>query len=256
MIILQNAPKVKEYLSFLLFKAVINCYNIYNPIEGEIKMSGYKVSEVTKSKIISVARKLFYEKGYVKTTYSEICGEAGVNEGTLHYQYGSKANLGKAINADMVRRNIDEAKALMGDAADEKDMALYALFNYVFWYKFFADEKYRRFSHEIAQEYRAGDIDEYYGTYFPFKWIAEGLYHDDEKMLRLCQVSCFSIDRGIPSYLMKHIDEYSYDDIAAYCVNLYADLLGYNRSMAFSASMKAGKIMKSSDLSFLNTRLE
>ena len=52
-----------------------------------------KRSEVTRSKILHAAAKLFLEKGYAESTVKEIAAEAGVNLGSLTFAFKNKENI-------------------------------------------------------------------------------------------------------------------------------------------------------------------
>ncbi len=57
-----------------------------------------------RQKIMDVARKLFYEKGYYRTTVDDIAREAGVAKGTVYLYFNSKVELLLAIiEAEHVR---------------------------------------------------------------------------------------------------------------------------------------------------------
>ena len=56
-------------------------------------MANYKTGLETKEKIYATAKKLFYEKGFVKTTLAEIARESGANKAMVSYYFGNKNNL-------------------------------------------------------------------------------------------------------------------------------------------------------------------
>ncbi len=58
-------------------------------------------SEITKSKLISAAKKIFSEKGYYDTKVSDIVKEAGVAQGTFYLYFKSKEEIFKEIILDI-----------------------------------------------------------------------------------------------------------------------------------------------------------
>lgn len=61
-------------------------------------MGHYKKGIETKSKILSVAKKLFYEKGFKETTIADIANTADVPVGLVNYYYKKNALLGDAFH--------------------------------------------------------------------------------------------------------------------------------------------------------------
>lgn len=52
--------------------------------------------------IITAARQLFMERGYVDTTMSQIAVKAGINRSTLHYYFRTKDKMFKTVYADLI----------------------------------------------------------------------------------------------------------------------------------------------------------
>lgn len=50
-----------------------------------------------RKKLISAAKELFYDQGYIKTTLAQISKLSGVNNGLITYYFGSKSNLASII---------------------------------------------------------------------------------------------------------------------------------------------------------------
>ena len=66
-----------------------------------------------RSAILTVASRLFAEKGYGSTTTSEIAQEAGVAEGTLYHHFGSKDGIFLTIFDEMVEEYMAGAESLV-----------------------------------------------------------------------------------------------------------------------------------------------
>lgn len=65
-------------------------------------MGEYAVGVATRRRIYEVAKRLFYEKGIKKTSYSDICAEAEVNRGLIPYYFKSKNNIAAEVHEEFV----------------------------------------------------------------------------------------------------------------------------------------------------------
>ena len=83
-----------------------------------------KNQKKTKSKIVSAAWKLFYEKGYEDTTIEEIIEESGTSKGSFyHYFEGKDALLGSL--AYMMDEKYEELEQMISEDADCYEVLLY-----------------------------------------------------------------------------------------------------------------------------------
>lgn len=53
-------------------------------------MGNYENGAFTRQVIVDACKKLFYEKGFHETSYSDICKEAHVNRSTIYYHFSNK----------------------------------------------------------------------------------------------------------------------------------------------------------------------
>ena len=75
-------------------------------------MSEYQTSIETRNSILSACRELFYEKGFDKTTFVDICKRAEVNQGSIHYHFKNKENILRIIYEETIRKNNAAAEAV------------------------------------------------------------------------------------------------------------------------------------------------
>ena len=61
--------------------------------KGDFKMREMKSPEVRKAEIMQASKKLFYEKGYLKTTTQDIINELKISRGLLYYHFDSKEDI-------------------------------------------------------------------------------------------------------------------------------------------------------------------
>lgn len=168
-------------------------------------MSTYRTGNQTRLDIINAAKELFYEKGYVNTTTSEICKLANVNRGLLFYHFNNsrsdvKAYLGLRVYSDAVQQCYDETEPLLvQNPGLEKELG-----GLMFWHKFFNDDKYARFMMETAQfdTFQLSPL-EYDLT---FKIAAN---HEKDIDYNLRVALAMGADRNLTIYLYNHRDEYT-----------------------------------------------
>jgi AcrR family transcriptional regulator len=67
----------------------------------------------TKEQIMSVAERLFAERGFAGTTLRNVVSEAGVNLAAVHYHFGSKEELFRAVVARFARPVVEQELALL-----------------------------------------------------------------------------------------------------------------------------------------------
>lgn len=51
----------------------------------------------TREKLLAIARSMFYELGYAKTSMDELCAAAGLTRGALYHHFGGKSGLLEAL---------------------------------------------------------------------------------------------------------------------------------------------------------------
>jgi AcrR family transcriptional regulator len=67
----------------------------------------------TKEQIISVAKRLFAERGFAGTTLRNVIGEADVNLAAVHYHFGSKEELFRAVVERFARPIVEQELVLL-----------------------------------------------------------------------------------------------------------------------------------------------
>jgi AcrR family transcriptional regulator len=73
----------------------------------------------TKEQIISVAERLFAEHGFAGTTLRNVVSEAKVNLAAVHYHFGSKEELFRAVIARLARPIVEQELALLAQLQAE-----------------------------------------------------------------------------------------------------------------------------------------
>jgi len=66
----------------------------------------------TRARLLQAALRLFAEKGYAQTSTREICVAAGVNAASIHYYFGDKAGLYRAVYLAPIQQLMVAARAI------------------------------------------------------------------------------------------------------------------------------------------------
>lgn len=78
-------------------------------------MRRHKEPEVRKSELLDAAQKLFLEKGYSKTTVTDILNVHGLSKGVFYYYFKSKEEVMDAIIQRMVDMMVANAKKIVAN---------------------------------------------------------------------------------------------------------------------------------------------
>lgn len=78
-------------------------------------MRRHKEPEVRKAELLDAAQKLFVEKGYAKTTVTDILNVHGLSKGVFYYYFKSKEEVMDAIIQRIVDAGVDSAKKIVAN---------------------------------------------------------------------------------------------------------------------------------------------
>ena len=73
----------------------------------------------TSARLIAVARRSFFERGYAQTSMDELCAEAGVTRGALYHNFGGKEGLFEAVVRQIDAEIGEKLLAVAGETADK-----------------------------------------------------------------------------------------------------------------------------------------
>ena len=90
-------------------------------------MRRHKEPEVRKSELLDAAQKLFVEKGYAKTTVTDILNVHGLSKGVFYYYFKSKEEVMDAIIQRMVDDMVIHAKKIAADPGMTPPQKLFAI---------------------------------------------------------------------------------------------------------------------------------
>lgn len=165
---------------------------------------------MTKEIILNSCKKLFYEKGYVETTFSDISKDAGVNQGSIYYHFKKKNHIAGIIYNDFLVQNKNFIYDLIGDKYGLQICTAVEIRNY--WKLFLNDEKAKRFYYEIAKDRIVVESFKETGEEF-FKLHKKQYNLDiDDELLKLINMSTSAIETEsiigyIDGYIRMSIEE-------------------------------------------------
>jgi AcrR family transcriptional regulator len=73
--------------------------------------NGYPKGERSRQTIIETANRLFYERGYQHTSFTDIVAASGMRRGNITYYFSSKEDLLRAV----IEQRLQDIKTLLGD---------------------------------------------------------------------------------------------------------------------------------------------
>jgi len=199
--------------------------------------------EKTKSDIIRVITRMFYENGFEATSFAEISNALGISQGNLHYHFHSKDVMCRQVIGQHYRENLQNAMRISNSELNAYEIQV-LMYN-IFWYQFFTDNKYARFASEIAYTLSSEEAREYFSSYCE----AAGISINPEDKLQLLNLySCASVEASLPKYLYGHTEAYTYEEVADYDIRLMAGYLGPDRETVEKAIAKIRNLLNHTDL--------
>src|SRR5712692_850125 len=76
-------------------------------------------SETTKRELLRIARELFAERGYARTTLDEVAERAGATKGALYHHFNDKLELFRAVFEELEKEMSDQIIAAAATAGDD-----------------------------------------------------------------------------------------------------------------------------------------
>jgi len=74
-----------------------------------------KHPSVRRAEFLAVARELFFERGYDRTSIDEVICRAGVSKGAFYHHFGSKEELLEALAAQIAQEQLDQLGDVLAD---------------------------------------------------------------------------------------------------------------------------------------------
>ena len=209
--------------------------------------TNYENGAETKEKIINTCRRLFYEKGFDETSFADISEVSGVRRSLIYYHFENqkkaKSTIGMIIYSDVLGMAYAEAKS-----QTMEPVLLSVLHNYIFYYKFFENENYRRFVTQVCTgvvpEVSYDKID----VYQPFM----DKLHLNERKRKLYSVIYKGIDTQLMRYVTENINDFNCFSLTEFTLKL-SDAIRIDEKCVFTENdfQKAKELFKKVDTSKL-----
>lgn len=109
--------------------------------------ASYENGLETRSKILAVAKDLFWSKGYDATGYRDISAANGWSPGLIHYHFKQKQILGYAVYVDIVK-DVDEIARII--APDSDNLQRSTIVSSIIWDLVSKSPEFSRFMYEVS----------------------------------------------------------------------------------------------------------
>ncbi len=186
-------------------------------VREQVEMANYANGVETKGIIADTCRRLFIEKGYRDTTYSEIYKTAMVNPGTIAHHFGSKRNIASMLYGEFMTTFVESAARLFSEEDDiQQAFIAYAMHRRLAY----DDEQYNRFVMEFMLDDIANDdedrfIDESFGA---FRATSEKI---GKAKAGFYFIAYKGIEAAVDSYYGRNPGSLTFDEMFAYFAEIY-----------------------------------
>jgi AcrR family transcriptional regulator len=184
-------------------------------------MVNYANGVETRGIIIDTCKKLFMEKGYKNTTYSEIYKAAMVNPGTIAHHFGNKRNIASMLYDEFMVKLTKYAEDLFPEEDDQQKafigLALHRKLTY-------ENENYRRFVMEFMLDDLANEDESRYlvNDYSAYKTTCDKIGRNKANFYFIAYKG---IEAAIDAYYGRYPDKETFEDLYAYYAGMYFDYL-------------------------------
>lgn len=180
-------------------------------------MVNYANGVETRSIIIDTCKKLFMEKGYKNTTYSEIYKAAMVNPGTIAHHFGNKRNIASMLYDEAMQKLSEAAREIFADEDDlQKAFLGFGLHRKLAY----ENEEYRRFIMEFMLDDLANDDESRYlqNNFDAYRTTSEEVGKDKATFLF---VAYKGIEAAVDAYYGRHHGEQSFEELLSNYYDIY-----------------------------------
>ena len=186
-------------------------------------MSEYQTGIETRSSIIDACRGLFYEKGFDKTTFVDICKAASVNQGSIHYHFKNKENILRTIYEDTIKKNNAAA-----EAASPPGTLMYTKYFFggeIYLYKMEADEKFLRFNIDASRLLNSANLSEFIFSQAQILYFDEGFPSEPTALDCFETMASLAFDNIVRLYVANNSYGLGYHQISELSIEIYRRIL-------------------------------
>lgn len=201
-------------------------------------MPNYSNGKETRERIINACKTLFYEKGYLDTTYTDVAKLADVKPGSIAYHFGSLRAISTYIDRQVVSDAYDALSTTFQSVYDDTDLipVLQCLPIYVF----FADEKYRRYTVDSSAAFitekdfeKTSVFYDLYDTriFNHFKRVyCEVFPHCEHRKIDFYFSAISGMETTIWSFFAKYIDEFTVERAILYYFDVFYSFFRFDNT--------------------------
>lgn len=218
-------------------------------------MANYKVGLKTKDIVINEARRLFFEKGYDKTTFQDIADSTGVLPSVIAYHFKSKKNLFLKTFEDFMIKRVAYANSILVEN-EKENVILDVYFAFcIDYYRAFGDVRWQNFMKipvDASMEMSKNYYEEILKKLDPII-KSEGDYEEYSLNVNVC----FAADNALYTTLFNNFDyykaKYSFIDVAEYEIRIIAKFFKSDKQKMQEMFLNTRKFAKEFDWSTVNT---
>lgn len=185
-------------------------------------MANYENGAYTRQAIVEACKRLFYEKGFHETSFSDICKAAHVNRGTVYYHFESKEIMRYEVQWEYVIANKRIAEEFCGDSRYHYIIAMC-----MFWMQVHRDENLRRFALQCSTDYPVytgkKDLTHFYYTSYEAMWSS---FWEKEKIPALSFASVYGYIMSCMRMMCEHPEKFDPLELYEHCVKASVSIWG------------------------------
>lgn len=218
-------------------------------------MANYENGLDTKEKILYTAKTLFYEKGYEATTFREISGRAGVNQGLIVYHYKTKARLANAVFREYIKVSMQSVEKYFS----EKDLMIqYFIGDYLYFRLLYENGPFRNFMDtccgsgltKMEEDTMQDDL------YLKYYWEMADQMTEDAGPDGIMLEGLLTVFRGLKDnytcYVCRNYHRFSVREAAETYIFLYCRLFGISEEHYGGKMMEAQVLANQVEIEFHN----
>ena len=180
--------------------------------------------------ILQTAKKLFYEKGYIHTTFADISSELNITKGLISYYFDSKSNLADMVYHDFIVENQSRISmkfyTALKDDFHYNPRVITVVSNLSTYTMFEHDENARRFFVEfLHSEFCHSVLNGDYSLWDMYKHKDKGKFTDETYLTMLGYASRGAAGIIQVAYFMGKLD-ISFEQFCNYSIRLKFQIEG------------------------------
>lgn len=217
-------------------------------------MSNYENGIETQNRILNACRTLFYQKGYEKTTFKDICAVAQVNQSSIHYHFKAKEAILKIIYEETVEKNGREVQRYAPE--DTLPFAKFLIHGNLYLYKMIHDKSYLRLNLDASRILNTTKFEDHIQS------MATNFFGHDKNYVVLTEDSFYTLmavagfDSSILIYLESHADSCDFEQLTTHCAEIYRRIMNIDNATFQTAIKQVKAISARVDWESLDTTFD